>query len=625
MDLIGKGQNDLIDNISDAIVDNLKHELTGEPFVIGIHGEWGAGKTRCLKQIEKYFRLEDKQELLNDLQEHEFQTRRHNDQNILYIPVFFQPWKYDDDIHLITPLFDILKHEIQMTREILNHKYRYRKLKKFRTYNKSLDLLNNHLESIARLIPAMISGGIELPSALDLAFAASSILKNARSTLNMDEKEIESEQKELLTKEFYKTTQALKKLHDHKGYIRFQFIVLIDDLDRCLPEKTVEMLETIKLFLQLENFSFVLAMDDSIVEKAIEQRYERYNEHNETDKTSEHSSHINSQQSLISGAEYLEKIVHLPIHLPRWSPEYAKRFLDQSFKDIYGVYKYAYEDIDNYNQLGEQRYEQKIEINHDLINLVVGSMPANPRKLIRASESIRFKRRHIEKISRYLHVKDDHIDLETIARLVILQQIFPELYRFIREHNYVYNWLFQTKEIPADGKENSNIQYHLTGFENSTDPIFHKYINILKKIRDTNKYYNSPFFAFGGKNISAQGFKDIKDWKKFRSLYLLGDVDALLVSDELVKESNKISRFSYDIHEKEFKESVISAKDSAMRQNFIIDHQLDKGDLPDHLFNHLISHFDKSNADRDSHYNDINQQWVYDIASIMSVSQLTTF
>ena len=39
-------------------------------------------------------------------------------------------------------------------------------------------------------------------------------------------------------------------------------VVLIDDLDRCLPATTISTLEAIRLFLFLEHTAFVIAADD---------------------------------------------------------------------------------------------------------------------------------------------------------------------------------------------------------------------------------------------------------------------------------------------------------------------------------------------------------------------------
>ena len=50
-------------------------------------------------------------------------------------------------------------------------------------------------------------------------------------------------------------------------------VVLIDDLDRCSPERIIENLEAIKLFLNVENTAFIIGADPRIVRHAIAQRY----------------------------------------------------------------------------------------------------------------------------------------------------------------------------------------------------------------------------------------------------------------------------------------------------------------------------------------------------------------
>jgi hypothetical protein len=48
-----------------------------------------------------------------------------------------------------------------------------------------------------------------------------------------------------------------------------RLVVFVDDLDRCLPEKAVEILEAIKLLLNVPQTIFVLGMDREIVRRGI--------------------------------------------------------------------------------------------------------------------------------------------------------------------------------------------------------------------------------------------------------------------------------------------------------------------------------------------------------------------
>ena len=102
------------------------------------------------------------------------------------------------------------------------------------------------------------------------------------------------------------------------------FVIFIDDLDRCLPEKAVEALELIKTVFNLESFAFVLALDEEVIERGIGHRYMAYNLAGK------------KPEMPITGFEYLEKIVHLPFRLPALTRaeglEFLRQYEDQFLK-----------------------------------------------------------------------------------------------------------------------------------------------------------------------------------------------------------------------------------------------------------------------------------------------------
>ena len=85
-----------------------------------------------------------------------------------------------------------------------------------------------------------------------------------------------------------------------------RLIVFVDDLDRCLPEKAIEVLEAIKLFLEVPGVVFVLGMDREVVQRGIEARYGHFFSR----QPGRHS------ELPIRGDVYLQKIVQIPFHLP---------------------------------------------------------------------------------------------------------------------------------------------------------------------------------------------------------------------------------------------------------------------------------------------------------------------
>jgi hypothetical protein len=84
-----------------------------------------------------------------------------------------------------------------------------------------------------------------------------------------------------------------------------RLVILIDDLDRCQPEAAYKLLEGIKIYLNLPNCIFVLAMDQRQLERAVAQCL---------------PGHSNgapyTAAALQQGREYLEKIFQDVWHLP---------------------------------------------------------------------------------------------------------------------------------------------------------------------------------------------------------------------------------------------------------------------------------------------------------------------
>jgi hypothetical protein len=80
-----------------------------------------------------------------------------------------------------------------------------------------------------------------------------------------------------------------------------QLVVLIDDLDRCLPTTAIETLEAIRLFLFVPKTAFVIGADEAMIEYAVRQHF--------------------PDLPLASGPmpyarNYLEKLIQVPFRIP---------------------------------------------------------------------------------------------------------------------------------------------------------------------------------------------------------------------------------------------------------------------------------------------------------------------
>jgi hypothetical protein len=93
-----------------------------------------------------------------------------------------------------------------------------------------------------------------------------------------------------------------------------KLIIFVDDLDRCLPEKAVQVLEGIKLFLGVPGTVFVLGVDIRALAYAVELHYSQ--EYYLSDKK------LQELPGFISGPSYLEKVIQFPFHLPPMAESY---------------------------------------------------------------------------------------------------------------------------------------------------------------------------------------------------------------------------------------------------------------------------------------------------------------
>lgn len=76
-----------------------------------------------------------------------------------------------------------------------------------------------------------------------------------------------------------------------------RMIIFIDDLDRLVPERAVEILEVIKLFLDIDKCVFVLAVDYNVVAKGLQQKF-------------------GVGVDDLKGKSFFDKIIQLPFSLP---------------------------------------------------------------------------------------------------------------------------------------------------------------------------------------------------------------------------------------------------------------------------------------------------------------------
>jgi len=125
-----------------------------------------------------------------------------------------------------------------------------------------------------------------------------------------------------------------KETPDNKRINRI--ILYIDDLDRCPPERVVQVLQAIHLLLAFPLFVVIVGVDARWVTRSLQESYEWLRGEDEDEKDSE-----NGKQKRVSGDssgngndqgatphDYLEKIFQIPFWLRPMDPIATSKFLD---------------------------------------------------------------------------------------------------------------------------------------------------------------------------------------------------------------------------------------------------------------------------------------------------------
>lgn len=231
-----------------------------DPVAIGLSGAWGSGKTSVLELIEA------------DIKE----RSQGLDTKVLVIPT--QPWRYDPSVGpkecLITEVLLALQGEIK---EGLDDKAMgvLRGLARRVNWSKAIKMA------------AMTSMTLQLPSPEDLL----NLVNDGKPEELGGERGMDE-----FRSEFGKLLQSKSLAHISR------VVVLVDDLDRCLPDTVVDTLEAIRLFLSAKGMSFVIAADEDRVADAIQQKLKASPVERDGDET--------------PAKLYLHKIVQTTIPLP---------------------------------------------------------------------------------------------------------------------------------------------------------------------------------------------------------------------------------------------------------------------------------------------------------------------
>jgi len=377
------------------------------PMTIGVYGEWGSGKTSFLLMVDEALRKKSVH------------------------PVWFNAWKYEKENDLWVALIQTI-----LDQATVNGNWLQRAWVKLKLWKDNISLRSGALEILKKVLPVifrcfvvffcfvLLFGYSAQEIQIKLEHIFTQWFQNSPDLITFLSVRVVQAIVILISFVAAKPDAWIKffdpklgidfsKLKEKKTYrehIAFldQFssefehiirlvghgkplVVIIDDLDRCLPESALQILEAIKLFLDVKKCVFLLAVDREVVEKAIAVKYKDLLE---IEKITN-----NQSENFFSflGENYFDKIIHLAIPVPPLSENQVKLFLNELYSD------------DDVKMCAK---------------IFSTGLPRNPRKIKRILQNFLFLRDLSLKSKETINIEPS-----LLAKFVVIQNQFRDVYR----------------------------------------------------------------------------------------------------------------------------------------------------------------------------------------------------
>ncbi len=280
------------------------------PITIGVFGDWGGGKTSIMKMLERALDPET-------WPEGSAERIACDGTAVVYVNTW-QFEGYDDakSAILSSVLVQLKEHKRFGKRVQAN----VLGLLKAVNWGRFVRLSLQHV-AVPAAAAFMTGGAAAIPAGVAASIGLTSLLSKGGTQASEKEGLKEAEVADLWKGIPEEHGLEVRTFRDQftkllsAGTIK-TLVVLIDDLDRCTPERIVENLEAVKLFLSVEATAFVIGADRRIVEHAIRSRY-----------AARATDDADRQATDRLVRDYLEKVVQVPYTLPRLSASEIETYM----------------------------------------------------------------------------------------------------------------------------------------------------------------------------------------------------------------------------------------------------------------------------------------------------------
>jgi hypothetical protein len=403
---------------ADLLIDVIKDDKV-LPVTIGVFGDWGSGKSSILKIVNE--------ELSGEKDELKDGT----------LVLYFNGWVFEGYDDAKAALLESIIEKFEQHKTIGNKvKDKTTKLLKSVRWMRVLGL--GFKKVVLPTAAAYFTGGLSL-----IPFLAQELSrldpKSLSENLSGDKAE---EFLEEIAKKYQEDDSTLVRefRYDFKQMIDKseikKLVVIIDDLDRCTPERIIENLEAIKLFLNVEKTAFIIGADPRIVRHAIEYRYKKQKKVDEA-----------TNDRIVD--DYLEKLIQIPYNLPKLSDSEVETYISllickrelstETFQKVAESF-YAFRIKDRYSVYGlaairgilieadQQKLSKSLLSIPALAPIITQNLYGNPRQIKRFLNTLTLRQR-LASVAQLSGFND-----AVLAKLMVLEYAEPGLFK------QLYDW-----------------------------------------------------------------------------------------------------------------------------------------------------------------------------------------
>ncbi len=308
------------------------------PVSIGIFGNWGAGKSSLLRLIEQQIKKQDQKCMV----------------------INFDAWLYQGYDDARVSLLEVIARKLNAT--VKDNETLLQKTKNLLSRVNAFRAMGLLAEGIA-LAHGVPTGGLIYKGVGSIEKVLSSF-QEKHSISKKDFQDLQKTAKEGmetfngLIRKVPSTTppQQIDAFRKEYGEILKEIgeplIVIIDNLDRCLPANAIHTLEAIRLFLFLPNTAFIIAADEEMIREAVAEYFKGASVRHQID--------------------YIDKLIQVPIRVPRVGVREIRSYLFMLFASASDIQKDMLEKLRSGLEESLQKSWQEAAIEKDSALALIG-------------------------------------------------------------------------------------------------------------------------------------------------------------------------------------------------------------------------------------------------------------